>query len=257
MPKIVLITGASRGIGREFAELYAAEGSTLLLVARTSTDLRTVKKELEERYKVKVVAFAMDLAKPGAAKALHAKLAKVNVDVLINNAGIGKYGESVEMDVIEVERMLQLNVATLTELCVLFGKDFKQRKTGAILNVASTAAFFPLPYLGAYAASKAYIVSFSEALAKELEDFGVTVTCVCPGTTRTDFFKVAGRPELGEDKGLMSAQEVARIGKRALEEKKLTVLMSKEGKRWAFRARLLPRRWVAAGAKRMMKAWLG
>ena len=253
MTQTVLITGASSGIGKELAKLYAQDGCDLILVSRSEKGLKALKKELEESRSMHAFVFAMDLSRVGSAEALYHKISNSGrkVDVLINNAGFGDFGQAVDQSPRRVSDMIHLNITTLTQLSILFGNDMRRRRAGAIMNVASTAAFQPLPYFAAYSASKAYVLSFTEALFKELEDFNVAVTCLCPGGTRTEFFTTAGHPEINNE-GLMDATAVARLGKKALETRTMTVIAGCKNAFRAFLPRILSRKRVASIAKKMM-----
>ena len=250
MSQKVLITGASSGIGREFAYLYAAEAAHVILVSRSASALESLKKELLQKHTCEVTIFVQDLSTPGAARRIHQKTG--SVDVLVNNAGVGEFGALVDKSVQEITAMLHLNMIALTELCMLYGKDFKTKRSGAILNVASVVGFQPVPYFAAYAASKAYVLSLSEALAAELAEFNVTVTCLCPGATNTRFFERAGKTTV---RGSMNAQEVARIGKRALESGKKVVIPGLQNRLMILAQRFLPRRTVLFLAKKLMKKY--
>jgi len=214
-----LITGASLGIGLELARLFARDGNDLILVARSESKLQELARELEAAHDIKVTVIAADLAVPGAAAALHAKVlgGGATVDYLVNNAGYGLYGRFLTLDPSEEAQMLQLNMVFLTEATRLFAADMASRRRGRILNVASTAAFQPGPLMATYYATKAFVLSFSEALANELRDDGVTVTALCPGPTRSGFqakAKMEGSRLLSL--GMMDAAPVAAIGYRAL-----------------------------------------
>lgn len=250
MPKTVLITGASAGIGKELAILYAKDHQDLILVSRNKPALNKVKKELESRFKVKAYVFVSDLSVPGSPRSLFnsIKSQHLKVDTIINNAGAGTFGETVESDLRATESLIQLNITSLTELSILFGKEMKKRGSGAILNISSIAAFQPMPYFNVYSSSKSYVLFFTETLAKELEDFNVAVTCVCPGGTKTDFFKSSGHPEYCL-KSYMSAQKAAMIAKRSLEHKRLTVVCGLKNKSYTWLSRFLPRSAVARLAK--------
>jgi len=250
MPKTVLITGASGGIGKELAILYAKDHCDLILVSRNKPSLNKLKKELESRFKIKAFVFPSDLSIPASARSLFNKVksAKFKVDILVNNAGAGTFGETVESDLQTTESIIELNITSLTELSILFGKEMKKRKSGAILNISSIAAFQPMPYFNVYSSSKSYVLFFTETLAKELEDYNVTVTCVCPGGTKTDFFKSAGHPEYCLDT-YMSARKAAEIAKRSFEDKRLTVVCGLKNKSYTWISRFLPRSAVARLSK--------
>lgn len=255
MTQTVLITGASSGIGKAFAYLYAKDGYDVLLVSRSEKDLKLLKKDLEGRHSMHAFVFAIDLSKFGSAETLYHKIATAGrkVDILINNAGFGGFGEIVEQSPKQASDMIHLNATTLTELCILFGNDMKRRKSGGIINIGSTASFQPVPYFATYSATKAYVLSFTEALSKELEDYNVRVTCLCPGATRTLFFSTAGKPDYGKERSMMTPEEVALIGKRALESGTMTVIPGAFNAIRAGMVRFFPRWMVASIAKRLFK----
>ncbi|HZC76160.1 MAG TPA: SDR family oxidoreductase, partial [Ktedonobacterales bacterium] len=184
-----LVTGASSGIGEELARLFARDGYDLVLVARGKTQLEALAAELRQRHGVSLTVLATDLAQPAAAQAIYDELTRagITVDVLVNNAGYATYGSFTEIPAETELAMLQVNMAALTHLCKLFLPPMVRRGSGRVLNVASTAAFQPGPLMAAYYASKAYVLSLSEALANELRGTGVTVTALCPGPTRSGF----------------------------------------------------------------------
>ncbi len=189
---VALITGASTGIGYEMAKIFAARGYDLVVVARSEKNLKNLHKHLSPL--VKVTDIAMDLSVPGAGAKLFAKTKKLKleVDVLVNNAGFGTNGDFVTLDLDRELQEVDLNVRTLSELCHLYGAGMAQRRTGKILNVASTAAFQPGPYMSVYYATKAYVLSLSEGLHEELKPKGVQVSVLCPGATVTEFADTAG-----------------------------------------------------------------
>jgi short-subunit dehydrogenase len=186
-----LITGASAGIGRELAKLFAKDGYSLVLVARTASRLNLFADELQRQFSISARTFALDLVAASAPQSLFDQLTRENIaiDVLVNNAGYGKLGAFAEVAAEESLGQIQLNITALTHLTKLFLGPMLQRKSGKILNVASTAGFQPGPLMAVYYATKAYVISFSEALANELNRSGVTVTCLCPGATDTEFQK--------------------------------------------------------------------
>lgn len=190
MKNYALITGASKGIGLEFAKLFAKDGYPLIIVARSMDLLDELKKTLSETYQVDIKVIAKDLSKPNASKEVYEEVKQENlrVDYVINNAGFGDYGEFLDANITYHMQMIQLNIVSLMELCHYFGNDMKTRKFGKIVNLGSIASFFPGPLMATYYATKAFVLSFSEALSKELEHDGVTVTALCPGTTATNFF---------------------------------------------------------------------
>lgn len=192
-----LITGASSGIGESLARQLAAHGAHLILVARTEDRLHALAAELGARYRVQVHVLPADLNRPGAAAELHAAVQArgLNVDILVNNAGLGGYGEFSAQPSDEIDRMIAVNIGALTGLTRAFLPDMLARGRGRVLNVASTAAFQPGPLMAVYYATKAYVLSFSEAIAEEVAGSGVSVTALCPGPVRTDFQAVS---RLGE-----------------------------------------------------------
>jgi hypothetical protein len=192
-----LITGASAGIGAVFAEKLAAQQQDLVLVARSEDKLQAIAADLSQKYGVGTTVMAQDLTAPGATDALFTKLDQqgIAVDVLVNNAGFGLYGEVAAGDRDAQLNMIQLNVAVVVDLAYRCLQGMKARRSGSIVNLSSTAAFQPIPNFAVYAASKAFVLSFSEALWYECKSYGVKVLGVCPGPTETEFFKVADFPD--------------------------------------------------------------
>lgn len=252
-----LITGASSGIGRDLAHLFAADGYNLILVARSSERLGRLSAELEGRYRVGAVALPIDLAEPAAPEEIYRLLEEqgMPVDVLVNNAGFGTHGQFARTDAAAQLQMLQVNVVAMTHLTRLFLPEMLRAKRGRILNVASTAAFQAGPFMAVYYASKAYVLSFSEAVAAELEGSGVTVTALCPGPTTTGFQQRAGIENTPLFRAnTMSSREVARIGYRGLMRGERIVIPGATNKLLALATRLAPRRLATAIAKRLNSA---
>ncbi len=249
-----LITGASGGLGEEFAKLFALDGYDLVLVARNQERLQSVAKELEAQYHITTHILPCDLSVPNAALVLVQELQKRNITVhtLVNNAGFGAYGLFHETTYEQEKQLLQVNITTLTDLTKMLLPTMVVNKTGGILNIASTAAFQPGPLMAVYYASKAYVMHFSVALSEELRGTGVTVTCLCPGPTKTGFEKNAhmGSSQLFRRK-TMDAATVARIGYRALETKRPLVVAGKLNTFGAFMTRFIPRIWAARVAMRV------
>lgn len=220
MNKTTLITGASAGIGFALAHIFAAHTHDLILVARRKEKLEEMKKELEEKYTIHVDIIAQDLRESDAAKIIYEKINAENktVDILVNNAGFGNYGLFAETDRKEELDMIQVNITALTDLTKLFLPDMVKRKSGKILQVASIAAFQPGPLMAVYFATKAYVLSFSEALYRELLGTGVSVTCLCPGPTKTEFQDVAKfeKDHPFNNSKFPTAAEVAEYGYHAL-----------------------------------------
>jgi hypothetical protein len=254
-----LITGATSGIGYDFANVFAAKGYDLFLASRNREKLSGIKKKFENIYGTAVSIMPIDLAKHSSARKVFDRIRtqKIDIDILVNNAGIGMYGEHVDLDMEKVASMIQLNITTPTELCSLFGNAMKRKKRGYILNVASAAAYQPGPYIAFYAACKRYVLNFSEALAKELEGYNVFVTCLSPGATRTNFFKAAGVAKkakgIWSKDALMSSREVAEIGVKALFAKKLSLVPGKRNFLLTFSKRLAPRKAAASISKKVME----
>jgi uncharacterized protein len=215
-----LITGASSGIGFELAHIHAEKKDNLVLVARSHEKLNELKSSLQSLHGVKVYCIEKDLSVADAAYEIFNQLEKsgIAIDYLINNAGFGEYGFFLESDLKKTEQMIQLNISALTELCHLFSKKMVERKSGKIMNVASTAAFQPGPLMAVYFATKSYVLHFSEALNNELREFGVTVTALCPGPTESKFMEVAKMNESSLIKGrkLPSSRSVAAFGYGAM-----------------------------------------
>lgn len=261
MKTFSIVTGASNGIGFEMAKRLAGMSHDLILVSRDETKLQKAAAAIQEAHPTVVIhTVAVDLAVPGAARRVFETTQRLGaeVDVLINNAGVGLYGDHVELDLEALARMIQLNVTSLAELSALYGEQMKARGRGRILNVASTAAYQPTPYFAAYGASKAFVLNFSEALAKELEDFGVTVSCLSPGPTDTAFFGDMDRHGVSNDHfekaARDTAESVARIGIAALFSGKLSRIVGTKNFWRAWSARLAPRATVANIAKGLMRA---
>jgi len=245
----VLITGASIGIGYEFAKLFARDRHNLILVARNADKLTQVAAELQP-HGITVKTVALDLATPLAPKFLFDQLQRegVRVDILINNAGYGVFGDFAQLPEAEILGQIDLNIRALTELTRLFLPAMIARRSGRIMNVASTAGFQPGPLLAVYYASKAYVISFSEAIANELQNSGVTVTCFCPGATNTGFAKRAAteNSRLFKQLGGMSAEKVALDGYRAVMEGRTLLISGAHNWLVAQSTRFAPRKMVTA-----------
>jgi short-subunit dehydrogenase len=240
-----LITGASSGIGLELAELFAQQGHNLVLVARSEQKLEQLALQFAVKYKVYTKVIAKDLAKPESPGEIFRELQQegIQVDVLVNNAGFGHYGYFRETDLQKELEMMQVNMVALTHLSKLFLQQLPQGKHGKILNIASTAAFPPGPLMAVYYASKAYVLSFSEALAAELAGQGITVTVLCPGATDTDFKENANLEGSGLfSKALMAdARSVARVGYEGMMAGKVVVFPGLKDKLTPLLVNLAPR----------------
>jgi len=226
--KYALVTGASSGIGYELAKLFAGDGKNIVVVARNQDRLEKLKTEIEKKSGAKVIVLVKDLSKPNAPQEIFSELEKknINVDVLVNNAGFPVHGKFAETDLKEELDMIQVNITSLTHFTKLFVKKMVENKSGWILNVSSTAGFAPFPLFSIYAATKAYVLSFSEAIANELQGTGVSVTCLCPGVTDTRFWETGGAGEARSARMMkkMDAARVARVGYMALKKQRVTVV---------------------------------
>lgn len=241
MKKVALVTGASAGLGVEFARQLAKRGHSLVLVARRKERLEELAKELGSAR-----AIAADLSKKDAAAKLMADLEANGevVDLLINNAGFGLIGRFAELDAKRERQMIDLNVGTLTDLCRAVAPGMIERKSGGILNVASTAAFQPGPKFAVYFATKAFVLSLTEALHEELKPHGIKVSCLCPGPTKTEFGDVAGftnKLGMAFEKIAMSAARVVEIGLEGLDKNKAIVIPGALNKAGAVSGRFVPR----------------
>jgi short-subunit dehydrogenase len=245
--KTALVTGASTGIGYELAKLLAQDGYNLILVSRDQAKLVKVAAELEASHQCRAAVLAKDLTVAGTPDEIFEMLQQnsIQLDVLVNNAGFGGLGPFHRMDMQKVLDMIQLNVTALVHLTRLVVPDMVARGKGYILNIASTAAFQPGPYMAVYYATKAFVVSFSEAVESELKGTGVSVTTLCPGPTKTEFHARAGmqHSRLGKSFFIMEAGPVARIGYDAMLARKRTVIAGVKNRMLAFVAsRLVPKK---------------
>jgi short-subunit dehydrogenase len=241
----VLVTGASSGIGLELARLFAAAGSELILVARREARLRKLAGEIGAEHGVKVDVLPADLTRPGSCQQIHdaCQARDGTVDVVVNSAGFASLGQVARLSLQRQLDMVQVNVAALTELTRLFVGGMIERRRGGILNVASTAAFQPGPNLAVYYATKAYVLSFTEALHEELSGSGVAVTCLCPGPTATELVADAGMQHtLLFRRGVMSATDVARSGYRGFRRGRAVVITGMRNRLGTLLVRVSPRR---------------
>lgn len=249
-----LITGASSGLGVEFARLSAAEGRDLVLVARSGDKLEAVAADVRSRHGVAVTVLPEDLSDPAGVDRLVTALGErgITIDALINNAGIGKLAPVAETPEADMRSMLALNVDAVTLLTRALLPGMLERGSGRVLNVASTAAFQPGPLMATYYATKAYVLHWSLALADELAGTGVTVTCLCPGPTRTGFQKAAGMLDspLFKKFHTMDAATVARAGYAAMVRGKPMAVPGLLNKIGAFGTRLLPKTVAARIARK-------
>lgn len=256
MKSATLITGASAGIGAEFARLLGAEGETLVITARRGDRLEGLAEELRRAHGVRVEWLAADLALSETAELLAEKMQALGLEVgtLINNAGFGLVGAFADQPVDPVVEMLELNIVALTRLTRTFLPTMRARRAGGIINVASTAAFLPGPYMSVYYASKACVLSFSEAIAHELRGSGVVVTALCPGPTQTEFQKIAGMAETSLLRRFsMSPREAARLGLAGHRAGKTVVITGVGNKLTPLAARFVPRSVMARIAAKVQK----
>ena len=243
--KWALITGASAGIGRAFASELAAGGTNLILTARRGDRLAELANELHAKYKIEVEVQAADLAQPNAPAKLYEFTSRngFDVDLLINNAGFGVYGEFAKADIARELEMVQVNISAVVHLTRLYLPAMVTRRRGDILILASTAAFQGVPYLNTYSATKAFDLHFAEALAEEVKQYGIRVCALCPGSTTSEFSQVAGQPA-NVLRRRESAEKVAHVGLKALAGGKSYVISGFKNYVGAHAQRLLSRRMV-------------
>jgi short-subunit dehydrogenase len=251
-----LITGASSGIGLEFAKIFARHGHNLILVARSEETLKSLKEHLEKNFGVDVKILVQDLKYYNAPQAIYdaVKLDNINVNILVNNAGFGTYGKFSDTNLEAELEMIQVNITALTHLTKLFLKDMITHNTGRVLNVASTASFQPGPLMAVYFASKSYVLSFSEALAEELSNTKIKITALCPGPTQTNFQKSAniddGKLFGNKDP---TAKEVAEYGYDAMIQGKRVAVYGLKNKFLVQTTRFTPRNVITRIVKKMQE----
>lgn len=247
-----LITGASGGIGEAFARRLAELGKNLILVARSEGKLKGLAEELASEYGVRTHVVVADLARPDSAFALHAETERLGlvVDLLVNNAGYAKAGEFSQLAFEVQADMVRLNVNTLMELTRLYLPAMRQRKRGGVINLGSTASFQPVPYMAVYGASKAFVLSFSEAVAEEVAADGVTVMALCPGATATGFWETAGMWE-GQRDSMVRPDKLVAEALDAFEQRRHFFVHGGLNKLAAIIARLTPPRLVTYLASRV------
>ena len=254
--RYAVVTGASSGLGLEFAKLLAKKGYYLVLVARRTERLEALKLEILNSYKLDIHVVSLDLSDTTAAKKLldYTQQNKLKVSILINNAGFGTSGDFLSVPLEKTVEMLQLNITTLTQLSYLFGNEMKKNKLGYILQVSSVGAFQPSPSFAAYSATKSYVMLFSEALDFELKGTGVSVTKLYPGATKTEFFEVANTKvnKLVEN-SLMTAASVASIALEAMFNRKRSIVPGNMNKISTLLVQLLPRKLATYIAANVMK----
>lgn len=243
---LALITGASSGIGKEFADILASRGCDLVITSRRGELLNQLKESLEGQYGVKVTVITADLSRPQEAERLYACCREQNlpVTILVNNAGLGLFSPVVGASPEKIHDLLVLNTLSLTVLCSLFGSDFQKNGKGWILNVGSLVGHFAIPYFSIYASSKAYVRNFSRAFRSEMKGTGVSVTCLEPGFVRTGFDDNSGITAEKYRKNSqamgMTPRKVAQIGVKALFSRRALVVAGFTNKLGALSSRLLP-----------------
>lgn len=251
MKEFALITGATAGIGYELSKVFATNHFNLVLVARDEVRLKGVATDLQNAHQIEVIVLAKDLSNNAAPKEIFDALRNTPVSVLVNNAGFGSQGAFAEEKLELSLNMMQVNMDALVQLTHFFVKPMLKRNRGRILNVSSTAAFQPGPYTNIYYATKAFVFSFSVALAEELAGTGITVTTLCPGFTRTEFHERAGFKRSSRLLRMMSAQDVARIGYDGLMNGKRIVIPGFTNKMTAGISRRLSPIFTARIVRRM------
>ncbi|HEU4470753.1 MAG TPA: SDR family oxidoreductase [Flavisolibacter sp.] len=254
--RYALITGASAGIGYELAKLFAQDGYNLIIVARTEEDLKQRASEFSGQYGVQVISIAKDLFQPEAAFELYEEVRSkgVLVDVLVNDAGQGQFGLFVEQDIHRLLDIIQLNISSLTVLTQLFLKDMVARNEGKVLQLASIASELPGPWQAVYHATKAYVLSFTEALVNELKDSAVTMTALQPGATETDFFNKADMQESKIlDTKLSDPVKVAKDGYEALMKGDDKIISGLKNKVMVTTSHIMPDKMVAEQMNKMQK----
>ncbi|WP_426347981.1 SDR family NAD(P)-dependent oxidoreductase [Alloiococcus sp. CFN-8] len=251
-----LITGASSGIGLELCHLLAEAGNNIILVARKEKELYELRSSLMKQYDIQVEVIIKDLAAPNAPKEIYTHIMnrEIKVDTLINNAGVGSFGPFSKISLEKDMNLIDVNIRALTELTKLFLPELLKREKGRILNVASTAGFMPGPYMATYYASKAYVISFTEALASELKGTAVTVSVLCPGPTKTGF---QAKAEMKKSDfvtlGVMEAKAVALCGFNGMLKGKTIIIPGALNKLLVYGSKLFPRKLLTALAKSTQK----
>lgn len=257
MKKTALITGASAGLGIEFARNFAKDGHNLVLVARRAEKMEALAEELKDEHGVEIKVMCKDLSKMDEVQSIFETLQKENIhiDFLVNNAGFGDWGNFHESDWEKIEGMLDVNIKALTKLTYLFIKPMIQKGEGKIMNVASMAAFQPGPLMAVYYATKAYVLSFSEAIRTEIKGTGVTVTILCPGPTESEFQSVAnlGKSKLFKHTRIPTSKEVVDFGYRELMKGSMTVVPGFLNKIVVKSVRFVPRKFVLKVARKIQE----
>lgn len=254
---VALITGASAGIGEELARVFAAHSHDVVLVARRRDALEALAGQLEGKHGITATVVVDDLGDPEAPKRIFAAIrdARIEIDVLVNNAGFGLGGEFSETPIDREMAMIQVNITSLMQLTKLFVAPMLKKRAGYVMNVASTAAFFPGPMMSVYYATKAFVLSFSQALSEELTPSGITVSCLCPGPTETEFAEVA---QVKKAKlfaaDVADAREVAEFGYRAMMGGWRVAIPGARNKFLVQAQRFVPRRLITRAVKKLQES---
>ena len=251
-----LITGASSGIGLELAIEFARHGHDLILVARSEVKLKELANAIKTKYKVEVHVLVKDLGNDKQLDEVHSYtlMQNIQVDYLVNNAGFGDYGAFADEDWNKINSMIDVNMKALTRLCWLYAREMVQRKTGRIMNVASTAAFQAGPYMAVYYATKSYVLLLSEAMANELKNQGITVTALCPGATESAFAETANVKDTKLfQRKIPTSAEVAAFGYKAMMKGKTVAIHGRMNYLMTQSVRFAPRKTVTAIAAKIHK----
>ena len=250
-----LVTGASSGIGAEFARLLAGRGMHLVLAARREEPMRELAADLFTRHGTRTEIIPADLTQPSDVARLAEEIERkgIEIELLVNNAGFGVVADVPNTNREAVLDLISINIAALTDLTYRYLPKMMERKHGGIINVASVAAFQPVAYMGAYAASKSFVLHFSEALWAEARDHGVTIVALCPGVTRTSFFEIAGAPGWLKKTAASEPEHVVRAALRALEKRRNYVVPGWKNYILSLLVRLAPRRTCALESRKYFR----
>ena len=259
--KTALVTGASSGIGETFARELANRNTNLVLIARSQDKLEQLASELTSKHQIKTEVIVQDLTEPGAGQVVFDRVqAKcLTIDLLINNAGFGDYGAFSDRDLSKQMAMVKLNITVLLELTGLFLPEMQELGSGGIINISSIAGFQPLPYMSVYAATKAFVLNFSEALWAENKDLGVHILAVCPGPTESEFFKRADFPNTfakgnGSSNSMASSEEVVKQALKAMDKKQSTLVTGGIGNQLLVNVpRFVPRDFLVSAVEKQFK----
>ena len=253
--KFALVTGASAGIGKVFATELAARGCHVILVARSKQKLDALALEIASTYSIRTYAIAQDLSKPGSVEELADQIRNLGlqVNILINNAGFGTYGRFEKISNEREQEEIRLNIASLVAMNHQFLPEMQRLREGIIVNVASVAAFQPSPYMAVYSATKAFVLSFSEALWAENRHRGVQILALCPGATQTEFFKVIGSEAATGGSKLASPMDVVKAGFRGITKRRSYIIAGKQNYWTSQVSRFLPRKWIVILMERLIR----